>query len=97
VEAFPAFPAGAPIDDRTRTVLPERAQDRRAAFLDRGTNTGTGTAVANARWNCPGGSTFTFIGLGYHTASGGHLPAATQRADGHLLTVHAGLRAAVVR
>jgi hypothetical protein len=49
-----------------------------AQFLDRGTNTGTGTAVANALWNCPGGSTFTFIGLGYHTASGGHLPADTR-------------------
>jgi hypothetical protein len=47
-------------------------------FLDRGTNVGEGLAQANARWNCPSGSTFTFIGLGYHTASGGHFPADTR-------------------
>jgi hypothetical protein len=55
-----------------------RVKDEVLDALDRGTNTGTDTAVANARWNCPGGSTFTFIGLGCHTASGGHLPADTR-------------------
>jgi hypothetical protein len=46
-------------------------------FLDRGTNTGMGTAVANARWECPSGSTSAFVGVGYHTASG-HLAVSTR-------------------
>jgi hypothetical protein len=49
-----------------------------AQFLDRGTNSGAGTVSANARWACPSGSTFTFIGYGYHTAAGGHAPADTR-------------------
>lgn len=47
-------------------------------FLDRGIEAGAGTTSTNARWACPSGSTFLFIGLGYHTAAGSHFPADTR-------------------
>jgi hypothetical protein len=39
-------------------------------FLDRGTANGISTIRNNARWRCPSGSTNTFKGIGYHTATG---------------------------
>lgn len=40
-------------------------------FLDRGYTPATGTAQANARWECPSGSYLYFYATGHHT-SGGH-------------------------
>lgn len=37
-------------------------------FLDRGFTSGTRLAQANARWDCPKGSKFKFVGKGSHTA-----------------------------